>query len=78
MRSIRFGNAILSFSDTSGSGSVNGRKYQWDFDSYLGPLFLKKNGDPLEIQPREHHPVWPVFYRWLKKYNAKGCKEEKS
>jgi hypothetical protein len=74
MKSINLGNCIISFADTTGSVRVKNRIYRFEFDDYLGPIFLKKNGDPLENQPLENHPVWPGFYKWLKRYEEK--KEE--
>lgn len=48
---------------------VNGREWRWDFHPYLGPYFLKKNGEERVRQPGENHPVWDHFNRWLELYN---------
>jgi hypothetical protein len=42
----------------------DGRVFKFDWHRYLGPTFLKKNGDPLERQPGERHPVWNDFAIW--------------
>lgn len=42
----------------------NGRDYRFDWHTHLGPTFLKKDGEPLEIYPSERHPVWPAFGLW--------------
>ena len=57
---------IDTFIDDEGTAVVNGRQYQWEFHEYLGPTFIRKDGEPLKRQPGEHHPVWPHFEKWLK------------
>lgn len=42
----------------------NGRTYRFEWHTYLGPTFLKKDGEPLEVYPSERHPVWPAFNLW--------------
>jgi len=44
----------------------NGKTYTFDWHSYMGPTFLKKNGDPLACFPTMRHPVWPAFELWMK------------
>jgi hypothetical protein len=64
---------VCSFVDAEGSGvDRNGKLWRWEFHEYCGPLFLKKNGDPLKNQPMtETHPAWTPFEAWLKDYLAK-------
>lgn len=70
MAGQQIGSGFIDYHDGEGSAVVNGRTYRWDHHEYCGPLFLRKDGEPLKRQPREHHPVWPHFNRWLKKYKA--------
>lgn len=55
-----------SFIDATGSATVNGKEYRWEFHEYLGPTFIGKRGEPLKWQPGSRHPVWTVFHQWLK------------
>ena len=63
---------IVSGPDAEGSAVVNGRTYRWDFHRYMGPTFLRKDGQVLKNQPGEHHPVWPAFDAWLKGFPPQG------
>ena len=55
----------------------NGKLWRWEFQAYYGPMFLKKDGEPLKNQPeRENHPAWEPFEVWLKKHNKKRFKRE--
>lgn len=51
--------------DGEGSAMVGKRKYRWTFHKYLGPTFLRADGEILKMQPKEDHPIWPEFYKWL-------------
>ena len=43
----------------------SGKLWKWEFNPYFGPLFLRKDGEPLISQPvGEDHIVWPVFEKW--------------
>lgn len=42
----------------------NGRTHLMEWHSYLGPTFLKKDGDPLARYPSEKHPLWKAFNLW--------------
>jgi len=47
-----------------------GKIWKWEFRSYGGPLFLRKDGEPLVNQPTEDdHPAWEPFEKWFKKHN---------
>ncbi len=52
-----------------GSGvDSNGKEWRWSFNSRFGPLFLRKDGEPLKRQPwREDAPVWDAFDAWHRK-----------
>ena len=59
---------IDCFVDAEGSAIVNGREWRWEFHKYLGPTFLRKDGEPMARFPREGHPVWAAFETWLEGY----------
>lgn len=42
----------------------NGRAYHFDWHRYLGPTFLRADGEPLARYPSQRHPVWPAFNAW--------------
>ena len=51
-----------------GEGSdIKGKLWRWSFNPMFGPLFLRKDGEPVERQPmRENHPAWGPFEKWAK------------
>ena len=57
--------------DAFGSAKVNGRTRRWEWHDYLGPIFMRADGEPCKIPPGEHNPVWPHFEKWLTEYQAK-------
>ena len=63
---------VDSFVDAEGQS--HGGKWRWEFHHYLGPTFLRKDGEPLTNQPGEHSPAWPHFERWLVEHR-KTCKQ---
>lgn len=65
------GNMCIDYHDGEGSAVVNGRTYRWEFHEFCGPLFVRKDGEPLVNQPGEHHPVWAEFAKWLVRYQEK-------
>jgi hypothetical protein len=42
-----------------------GKVWRWEFHEYLGPGFLRKNGELLKNQPSENSPAWDPFYDWF-------------
>lgn len=51
---------------------VAGKVWRWTFNPQFGPLFLRKDGEPLARQPiRENHPAWGPFQRWLDKRQSR-------
>ena len=62
---------FIDYPDAEGSAIVNGRVWRWEFHDYLGPTFLKKNGDPRECQCPIVKAVWDAFDKWLKRYDRK-------
>ena len=66
MGAVRAGNAIIcTLIDAEGSATVRGKVWRWQFHHYLGPTFVRANGEPLSKQPGERHPVWEAFYDWM-------------
>lgn len=47
---------------------VKGRTWKFDFDYYLGPLWLKKNGTARKCQ-FPNKAVWNKFEKWLEQQN---------
>ena len=44
----------------------NEKNWRWEFSPQFGPLFLRKDKEPLKNQPiKENHPSWKPFYKWL-------------
>jgi hypothetical protein len=52
-----------------GAAVVNGKRWAWEFSPRFGPLYLRKDGEPMERQPSEKHPVWDAFDKWFKKWD---------
>jgi len=44
----------------------NGKLWRWEFHEYMGPSFLRKDGEPLVNQPGEKSPAWDVFNEWYR------------
>lgn len=44
---------------------VNGREWRFNFHRYLGPDWLKKNGEPRKCQCPSSKAVWVEFDKWL-------------
>lgn len=57
---------FMDFPDAFGQGRHKGRVYRWEFHNYLGPLFLRKDGEPMVRQPGQRSGAWVPFNRWLK------------
>lgn len=69
---------IDTFIDATGEAVVNGRLWKWEFHEYLGPTFLKRDGEPRNKYPSERHPVWDAFQAWLGDYYEKKGNKEKA
>lgn len=59
---------FIDYSDGEGSATIKGRTYRWDWHEYLGPTFIRADGEALKRQPGASHPVWPHFDEWMKAY----------
>lgn len=44
--------------------TMDGKAYRFDWHNYLGPTFLRKDGEPLARYPSERHPMWKAFGAW--------------
>jgi len=69
------GAIFMDFPDAFAQGKHKGRLYRWSFHEYLGPLFLRKDGEPLVRQPGEKSGAWMAFGRWQK---TRSRKQERS
>ena len=58
---------------TAQSAKINGRVWYWDFDTYCGPLFTRKDGTPLKNQ-MPPQAVWDAFEKWFSEWKSKGAK----
>jgi len=45
-----------------------GKLWRWEFTEWMGPMFLRKDGEFMERQPGEKSPAWDVFEKWHKKH----------
>lgn len=65
MKSIYFNpTTIISVCDNPDQQlTVNGRIWRFDYDRWLGPVWLKKNGEPRECQ-NPNKAVWQAFENW--------------
>lgn len=43
---------------------VNGRIWRFEFDRYLGPFWLRKDGEPRKCQVPTIKAVWDEFEKW--------------
>ncbi len=68
---------FLDYADGYGEAVINGRLWAWEFHEYLGPTFLKKNGDPRANTCPTVPAVWAAFNDWLKLYHQEKDKRLK-
>ena len=59
---------FIDYADAFGSAIVNGREWRWEFHRFLGPLFLRKDGEPRACQCPTIPGVWDAFAAWLKRF----------
>jgi hypothetical protein len=55
---------------------VNGRVWKFEYDRFLGPLWLKKSGEPRACQYPTNKAVWAAFAEWLEKWEAARTKQQ--
>ena len=55
-----------------GAAIIGGRKYEWEFNPYHGPLFACKALGKEEWCPHQRHEVWKRFEEWHERcfYNS--------
>lgn len=59
---------FIDYQDREGSAIVDGREWRWSFHNYLGPSFLKKDGELRKCQYPTNKKVWAAFEEWLNEY----------
>jgi len=60
-------NTVISVCDSPDQQmEVKGRIWRFDYDRWVGPLWLKKNGEPRECQ-NPNKAVWQAFENWRSK-----------
>jgi hypothetical protein len=53
-----------------GSGlDSRGKLWRWEFTRWFGPLFVRKDGEPLAVQPVNDY-AWDTFEAWYTKYKV--------
>lgn len=56
---------------------VGNRYVYLDYHEWCGPYFsYDQNGDKPYDPVDENDPVWPVFMKWLDKYNASKARKQ--
>lgn len=50
----------------------SGKKIQFEFHDYMGPVFLRKDGGVMQRIPSE---VWTAFDKWYKRYKRRKGKK---
>ena len=45
-----------------------GKLWRWEFTEWMGPTFLRKDGEFMKRQPGEKSPAWSVFEKWHKRH----------
>lgn len=63
---------FIDYPDAYGEAVVDGKTWRWDFHEYCGPLWLRKNGEPLKCQFPTNPKVWAAFEKWHKEYLRKA------
>jgi len=64
------GVCYIDYPDAFGEAVVNGRVWRWDFHRYLGPCFLRKDGEPRKCQCPTNPAVWTAFGKWVDQFEA--------
>ena len=59
---------FIDYADAYGEAKVNGTVWRWEFHDYLGPTFLRKDGEPRKCQCPTVKAAWKAFDKWLKRY----------
>ncbi len=67
---------FVDYPDAYGEAVVNGRTWRWSFHHYCGPLWLRKDGEPLKCQCPTSKAVWTAFQRWHKLYQRNRSNDQ--
>ena len=59
---------FVDYADGYGESVVGGRTWRWTFHDYLGPLWLRKDGEALRCQCPTRKAVWAAFTAWHRRY----------
>lgn len=57
--------AILTIHPTYTLTLPNGRVYRFEWHKFCGPLFVRKDDEPLARFPSERNPMWDYFGMWI-------------
>ena len=66
MVSINGCRCFVDYADAVGQAKVRGKMWRWEYHRYLGPTFLRKDGEPRACQ-NPNKLVWAAFMRGQKK-----------
>jgi hypothetical protein len=58
------GGCILTIHPAYDLTLPDGRVWRFEFHKFLGPTFLRKDGEPRARPPAERHPVWDAYGLW--------------
>ena len=53
-----------------------GKRWAFENNKYCGPVILKKDHDPMAIQPSVKSPFWAAYQSWVdggRKMNGSEC-----
>jgi hypothetical protein len=62
MSCIKFGGAIMCGNYPVHEGmDSRGKLWRWEFHPYCGPFFVRKDGEPMAVQPSSKSKAWEAF-----------------
>jgi hypothetical protein len=61
---FRFQNGWVTIRPELKLSLADGRSMKFEWHRYCGPLFLRKDGEPMERQPSAKHWIWYAFSWW--------------
>jgi len=56
---------FIDYADAYHEVTIGRTVWRWDFHDYLGPTFLKANGEPRKCQCPTVKSLWEEFNAWL-------------
>lgn len=69
-------NGIMTIRPHVSLETPDGKVWLFEWHSYLGPTFLRKDGEPRARYPGEKNPMWEAFNAWMdqgRRIDADGC-----